>query len=607
MEKEPSEIAKLTERISKDPKSKLFVPLAEEYKKAGDIEMAIHVLMEGLKNNPSYVTARSLLGRFLLETGDLESARKELEEVVKAIPDNLLAQRKLGDLYILQERRDEALEHYKIALSLNPGDKEFSSLISDVEAGADVRPRIQPQRAKLPRSEAAKPAAAPQPQPKPAAAAPLRPAAQRLSVAEPPVQTMSKVPQKPVQPEAAEQRAEKVGPEITKAPAESKETAIPAEKEVPEKAVEAPVVEQKPAEEAQAAKAEEPEEIVFVEPIGEELPAEEAPSAGLEAVTEKGGEGIPGFISEEIVADAVPVEPEPTVFEPVLEAETVQPAVEEKAAGLTPAGIATEPSEREPGPAPGQADDFTTDTLAELYIAQGFYEKAISIYERMLAEHPDSRALTDKLARVRAMAAQVEEPLTGPEAAGVSEKASGADTFAEAKEYVPSAPAGETIEEIAAPPAAAEELLPEPGTVQEFVPPVEARKKQEEEITIDAELFVEPEEVAPGAGQPETAPEEIIFAEAKEYIPPAEGGPPAEPALEKELGGLFGEQAEGEPVSKKPPYNDFEPREYIPPTASLREKPPEEKVPVEAKQPGVARKETIDRLEHWLKNIKKES
>ncbi len=69
MEKGSSEIAKLTERISKDPKSKLFVPLAEEYKKAGDIEMAIAVLTEGLKNNPGYVTAKSFLGRLLLEQG----------------------------------------------------------------------------------------------------------------------------------------------------------------------------------------------------------------------------------------------------------------------------------------------------------------------------------------------------------------------------------------------------------------------------------------------------------------------------------------------------------------------------------------------------------
>ena len=106
MVKETSEIVKLTERVSKDPKSKLFVPLAEEYKKTGDLEMAVYVLIEGLKNNPGYVTARSILGRLLLEQGDLAGSQKELEEVVKVIPDNLLAQRKLGDICILQNNPD---------------------------------------------------------------------------------------------------------------------------------------------------------------------------------------------------------------------------------------------------------------------------------------------------------------------------------------------------------------------------------------------------------------------------------------------------------------------------------------------------------------------
>lgn len=48
MNKEISEIARLADRISKDPRSKLFVPLAEEYKKAGDLEMAIQVLWKSV-------------------------------------------------------------------------------------------------------------------------------------------------------------------------------------------------------------------------------------------------------------------------------------------------------------------------------------------------------------------------------------------------------------------------------------------------------------------------------------------------------------------------------------------------------------------------------
>lgn len=168
MEKENAEIEKLTERIAKDPKSKLFVPLAEEHKKAGDIETAIRVLTEGLKHNPGYVTARSFLGRLLMDKGDLAGAQKELEEVIKTIPDNLLAQRKLGDIYVLQRRGADALPRYKAALALNPGDKDLPLLLADLEAGKDVSSRIPKPKTPAPPAEI---------KPQPAPATPVQPKA----------------------------------------------------------------------------------------------------------------------------------------------------------------------------------------------------------------------------------------------------------------------------------------------------------------------------------------------------------------------------------------------------------------------------------------------
>jgi tetratricopeptide (TPR) repeat protein len=170
MEKGTSEIAKLTERLSKDPKSKLFVPLAEEYKKTGDIETAIAVLVEGLKNNPGYVTAKSFLGRLLLDKGNLTEAQKEFEEVIKAIPDNVLAQRKLGEIHALQGRAQEALQFFKTVLSVNPKDPELNALIADIEAGRDVRGKIAGPKFQPPAGQAS--AAVPPPKPAPAPATP---------------------------------------------------------------------------------------------------------------------------------------------------------------------------------------------------------------------------------------------------------------------------------------------------------------------------------------------------------------------------------------------------------------------------------------------------
>jgi hypothetical protein len=47
------DIERLKEKIDKDPDSKLFVPLAEEYKKAGMFDEAIDVLTICLERQPN--------------------------------------------------------------------------------------------------------------------------------------------------------------------------------------------------------------------------------------------------------------------------------------------------------------------------------------------------------------------------------------------------------------------------------------------------------------------------------------------------------------------------------------------------------------------------
>ena len=328
MAHEESEIAKLTERIAKDPKSKLFVPLAEEYKKAGDLEMALHVLTEGLKNNPGYVTAKSFLGRLLVEKGDLAGAKKEFEEVVKAIPDNLLAQKKLGDINALQGNSAGALAHYKAALALTPKDEELSSMIADLQAGRSIAGRLP-----VPKLQPAPPAAPKQAAPVQGTAAPIALKGQAVQAAVPGLRAKAAVPQ-----------------------------------------------------------AEEPEEILALDPI----PAAPAP----EAPTVKAGLSGPDpdfdFLAETAVLPAV----------------APGRALQHDLPGPSPA-----PS------VPEDKDDLSTDTLAELYIAQGFFEKAIDIYQRMAAENPGNAALSRKLKDVRAMAgiapsADAVMPDQGHEAAG---------------------------------------------------------------------------------------------------------------------------------------------------------------------------------------------
>ena len=88
-----SRIDELRKRLEKEPGSRLFAQLAEELRKDGQLEEAISVCRAGLQKNPNYPSARITLARALIDSGDLAAARAELEGVLQAAPDNILARK----------------------------------------------------------------------------------------------------------------------------------------------------------------------------------------------------------------------------------------------------------------------------------------------------------------------------------------------------------------------------------------------------------------------------------------------------------------------------------------------------------------------------------
>lgn len=588
MDKETSEIARLTGRISQDPKSKLFVPLAEEYKKAGDIEMGISVLLEGLKNNPDYVPARSSLGKLYLAKGDIAAAQKEFEEVVKTSPDNLMAQKKLGDISVFLKRPQDALPHYKTALSLNPNDEELTSLVLDLEAGRDVSSKIQLSMAKTTNEQAVKP--------------------------EPPVSLPSR------EPAAAP----------ISAPVSKEETMVQAEKPPELQAVSpAPDPEKAPASVSSASDTEEPEDVQIVEPLELETSEPELPVDGFDLTGEPEPEAVPAIALEERAdADSFdsPAQNEPSVGDDIsLEADlfkfedmaATQPAVSEEMAGeeIVDAAFDDEITEKAPEAVPetvpeavledvpDTSDDFTTDTLAELYIAQGFFEKAIEIYERMLVDKPSSRGLQDKLAWVRAeaeksgtvSAGQKEEPEVHAEQEAKGYSAVDEDGAIEVEPSIFDELEGAPPELLSETADVTSEVFPEPD---EYVPTIVP-----EEITAQAGELAVPDEFT--SGEPSAA--EDPFLESSEYKPaPETGEQPSAGGIDRSHE-MPDAPVVQEPAKPRSNYLYFEPREYIPPHAErISRKPTTDKEDEAANAGTPQRKETIARLETWLTTIKKE-
>jgi len=132
------EIDRLATQLAKDPHSKAFMPLAEEYGKVGMWQEAAGVLEDGLKFYPGFITAMVALGRAYDQMGQVTKAKAILEESIKLSPENLRAHRTLIKIYTIQGLNESALQSCDVILRINPRDEEALSAQSAL-SGASQR------------------------------------------------------------------------------------------------------------------------------------------------------------------------------------------------------------------------------------------------------------------------------------------------------------------------------------------------------------------------------------------------------------------------------------------------------------------------------------
>jgi tetratricopeptide (TPR) repeat protein len=140
------EIDRLATQLAKDPHSKAFMPLAEEYGKVGMWQEAAGVLEDGLKLYPGFITAMVALGRAYDHMGQATKAKAILEESVKLSPENLRAHRTLIKIYQSQGLNESALQSCAVILTINPRDEEALSVQSAL--GGLLKHTKEPKRPK---------------------------------------------------------------------------------------------------------------------------------------------------------------------------------------------------------------------------------------------------------------------------------------------------------------------------------------------------------------------------------------------------------------------------------------------------------------------------
>lgn len=436
----PERLRALQLRWESDKTSRVFVQLAEEYRRLGRTQEALGLLAEGLAAHPNYLAAQVVLGRCHLDLGRTQEAIAELEGVIARDPTQMVAYKLLVEAHLAEQDGEEARKRLRIYSLLNDSDPEIADLRRRI--GEVGRHRRDPEDTFVGALRAETPAVA-VPEEAPVSLAPPEPANVPLALevpepkaAEPPVEAPAVFDELPfpdlaVQPERYH-AALPVEPLF--------DLAIPgfAPPAVAPPAAAADIVWQL-------------EDAPVPAPVPAVVPAE-PDLFDLDALPVAADLDVTGLLgrvtaSPEPLAlfdlDPTPapsVEPEPSTEppEPVFDLPAVE-AVEwtlepEVAPGpeVVPAPFSLElPSEEEVAAEPevvdlpaveAVAEPVATATLGHLYLRQGHLAEAETIFHEVLDREPDNGAAAAGLAEIRLLreppvppVAVAAENLPGPE------------------------------------------------------------------------------------------------------------------------------------------------------------------------------------------------
>ncbi len=121
-------IDELRKKFDENPR-RYFAPLANEYRKSGDLQQAVFICQEYLPQQPGHMSGHIVFGQALFEMGRAEEANVVFETALSLDPENLIALRHLGD--IARQRGDltTARIWYQRVLEADPRNEEIAQIM----------------------------------------------------------------------------------------------------------------------------------------------------------------------------------------------------------------------------------------------------------------------------------------------------------------------------------------------------------------------------------------------------------------------------------------------------------------------------------------------
>ena len=125
----------LKKKFDENPR-RYFAPLANEYRKQGDVAQAVALCRTHLPNQPGHISGHVVLAQALYESRDLAESRQSFEAAIDLDPENLIALRYLGDIAREQGAPTVAHEWYQRVLEADPRNDEIAQLLREVDGEA---------------------------------------------------------------------------------------------------------------------------------------------------------------------------------------------------------------------------------------------------------------------------------------------------------------------------------------------------------------------------------------------------------------------------------------------------------------------------------------
>jgi tetratricopeptide (TPR) repeat protein len=130
-------LEELKRKFDENPR-RYFAPLANEYRKAGNPDLAIELCRTYLPQLPTHMSGYIVYGQALQDAGHVDESEAVFKQALTLDPENIIALRNLGDIARNAGDRDAAVRWYGKVLELDPRSEEVTALVASLTQAASA-------------------------------------------------------------------------------------------------------------------------------------------------------------------------------------------------------------------------------------------------------------------------------------------------------------------------------------------------------------------------------------------------------------------------------------------------------------------------------------